>query len=146
MINDLLTWVVERIEDDSYLDDVLARSAFDEFICGVYTTSTVPPEALLPYVVILGPNGSEPDRNFDSTYRRPQFDLHVYFPRPADGGGSVQPVNAAADRLFNLFNAYAGSIENVDVLTMSCGEPMNNDGESAFGRVIPLRCMLAAAA
>lgn len=148
MINALLAWMTQRIQDDATMDGILARSVIEPAKGAVYSTIPVPPGARLPYVYIGLGDGMDPSATFDAEYRRPVVDVHVYDARPDAGGGSVARVNAAAERLRQLFNAFnfEADVAGVRVLVMRCSEVIENDGDSAFGRVIETRCLLAASA
>lgn len=146
MINALFGWMYDRITNDATLDEILARSVVEPTKGAVYSTIPVPSGAALPYVFLGLGEGMDPSITFDAEYRRIAVDIHVYDARPDAGGGSVSRVNAAAERLRELFNGvnFEADIPGARALVMRCSEIQQHDGDNAFGRVIELRCLMAA--
>lgn len=135
----------DRLAGDATLDALLARTVIEPGTGpAVYTTMRVPPTAALPYVVIAGDTSNEPDDAFDAQYRDLQRDIHCYAERPDQGGGSVAVVEQIAKRVLDLLHRQhaALSISGFRCLVSEVRGPIQNDGDTAFGRVLMARLHL----
>lgn len=140
--------IFDRLAGDATLDALLARTVIgDGTGPAVYSSDPVPPNAVLPYVVIGANVGAGyVGHSVRESMRDVIRDVSAYADRPDDGGGSVALVNAIADRVRELFHqqvlALPGSGEWARNPRLVASGPIPNDGQHAFGRVVSLHALV----
>jgi hypothetical protein len=146
MMTYILPSLISRLSSDATLDGMLARSIILPTEPAVYATSLVPATAELPYIVITGPVSDLPDDTFETEYREVLIDVQCYTARPDMGGGSVVLVNTLAERVRDVLHRKPLNLglDNPRNILLRVAGPQQNDDDTAYGRVLQVRFLMAA--
>lgn len=127
--------VYNRMVGDGTLTALLATYRDEP---AVFTTDPAPGDAALPFIVSAGQWSDSPNDTKTTRGRDVFRDVRCY----ADRDGSVDVVEAIAERVRTLFHRYSLFIEGFGVVVARCTGPVSADEQDVYGRIVTVEWVL----